>query len=291
MEVTLIQSYVDEIARWVSGVEIWAAKRGEDVRQSLSGNLEKLNAYLFTLNEQFPSDKDVSELQALANSLERAIQQVHQNGGYVPPGQHALPPLPYAYNALEPVISGEIMKLHHSVHHQAYVDGLNKAELKMKEAREQNDFDLLKHWEREAAFHGSGHYLHTIFWHNMKPNGGGGPEGELREWIDRDFGSFRMFQKHFTEAAKKVEGVGWALLVWSARAHRLEILQSERHMILTQWDTIPLLVIDVWEHAYYLQYKTERGKYVDKWWEVVDWLDVSARFGKAKELGWKVYRK
>lgn len=207
----------------------------------------------------------------------------------VPIGKHQLPPLGYPYNALEPAISEETMRLHHDKHHQAYVDGLNKAELMMEKARKTNDYSLIKHWEREAAFHGSGHYLHTIFWESMKPEGGGKPTGKLLAQIEKDFGSFSAFKKHFSEAAKQVEGVGWAILVWSPRAHRLEILQTERHMILTQWDTIPLLALDVWEHAYYLQYKNKKDAYVDNWWNVVNWNNVSERFEKAKTLKWKPY--
>lgn len=207
----------------------------------------------------------------------------------VPIGKHQLPPLGYPYNALEPAISEETMRLHHDKHHQAYVDGLNKAELMMEKARKTNDYSLIKHWEREAAFHGSGHYLHTLFWESMKPRGGGKPTGKLLAQIEKDFGSFNAFKKHFSEAAKQVEGVGWAILVWSPRAHRLEILQTERHMILTQWDTIPLLALDVWEHAYYLQYKNKKDAYVDNWWNVVNWNNVSERFEKAKTLKWKPY--
>ncbi|MFP3720153.1 superoxide dismutase [Niallia circulans] len=204
-------------------------------------------------------------------------------------GEHQLPQLAYAYDALEPYISKEIMELHHQKHHQSYVTGLNKAEEKLKEARKNNDFALVKHWSRELAFHGSGHYLHTIFWNNMSPNGGGKPKGVLMEEIRSYFGSFNAFKNHFSEAAKAVEGVGWALLVWSPRARRLEVLQSERHMLLTQWDTIPLLVLDVWEHAYYLQYKNNRGDYVDNWWNIVNWKDVENRFLKASELKWRPY--
>lgn len=207
----------------------------------------------------------------------------------VPIGSHRLPPLPYAYDALEPYISAEIMRLHHQKHHQSYVDGLNKAEQKMKEAREKNDFDLIKHWEREAAFHGSGHYLHTIFWQNMKPQGGGKPKGELLDAINQTFGSFEKFKKHFSKAAEKVEGVGWAILVWSPRSHRLEILQSEFHQHFTQWDIIPLLVLDIWEHAYYLQYKNEREKYIENWWNVVDWEHVASRYREAKKLRWQPF--
>ncbi|KZS27293.1 superoxide dismutase, partial [Geobacillus subterraneus] len=207
----------------------------------------------------------------------------------IPPGKHVLPPLPYSYNALEPHISEEIMRLHHTKHHQSYVDGLNKAERMMAEARRTNNFELLKHWEREAAFNGSGHYLHTIFWYNMHPEGGGEPRGELRAQIERDFGSFAAFRRHFTEAAKSAEGVGWALLVWAPRAHRLEILQAEKHQLMTQWDTIPLLVLDVWEHAYYLQYKNDRAAYIEHWWNVVNWRNVEARFNEARKLRWQPF--
>ncbi|WP_078545978.1 superoxide dismutase [Litchfieldia alkalitelluris] len=201
-------------------------------------------------------------------------------------GGHSLPPLPYSYDALEPYISKEIMELHHDKHHKSYVDGLNKAEKMMQTARNTGDFELLKHWEREAAFNGSGHYLHTIFWHVMSPNGKKIPTGKLFTQITQNFGSFDAFKAHFTEAANKVEGVGWAILVWSPRSHRLEILQSERHQLMTQWDTIPLLVLDVWEHAYYLQYKNERADYVKNWWNIVDWSEVERRFKEASKLKW-----
>lgn len=202
------------------------------------------------------------------------------------PGGHTLPDLPYPYNALEPYISEEIMRLHHDKHHKSYVDGLNKAELNLKKARETNDFSLVKHWSRELAFHGSGHYLHTIFWRNMSPSGGGVPQGLLKIEIERYFGSLEAFKRHFSEAAKQVEGVGWALLVWVPKARHLEVLQTERHMLLTQWDTVPLLVLDVWEHAYYLQYKNNRSEYVDNWWNIVNWNDVEIRLEKAADIKW-----
>ncbi|MGM8216376.1 superoxide dismutase [Bacillaceae bacterium W0354] len=207
----------------------------------------------------------------------------------VPIGKHVLPPLPYPYDALEPTISEEIMRLHHDKHHKSYVEGLNKAEKEMQKARQEGNYDLIKHWEREAAFNGAGHYLHTIFWNVMCPKGGGKPTGSLMREIESTFGSFNQFKKHFSEAAKKVEGVGWTLLVWSPRSHRLEILQAEKHQNLTQWDVIPLLVLDIWEHAYYLQYKNNRGKYVDNWWNVVNWNEVEKRFQAASKLKWKPY--
>ena len=129
--------------------------------------------------------------------------------------KHELPELPYAYNALEPHYDEQTVRLHHDAHHKAYVDGLNNAEAKLAEAREKGDFALVKHWERELAFHGSGHLLHTLFWDNMKPGGGGPATGEVAERIDKEFGSFDIFKKQFSAAAVAVEGSGWALLCWN----------------------------------------------------------------------------
>ncbi|MDB4867735.1 MAG: hypothetical protein JWR03_2068 [Cohnella sp.] len=203
-----------------------------------------------------------------------------------PIGGHMLPPLPYPYNALEPWIDERTMRIHHDKHHQSYVEGLNNAENKLKEARRSGDFDLVKHWERELAFHGAGHYLHTIFWEAMSPRGGGNPSGALATEIDRSFGSFDAFKKQFSEAAIKVEGNGWAILVWSPRSHRLEILTAEKHQNLTQWDVVPLLPLDVWEHAYYLKHQNDRPSYVKNWWNVVNWPSVADRYSRARTLQW-----
>lgn len=239
------------------------------------------------------SKKATSLHDTLTGFLKRAeLLSSHNEDGriqVVPIGGHRLPPLPYPYNALEPVISEEIMRLHHDKHHQSYVDGLNKAELEMRKARDSGNFSLIKHWEREAAFHGSGHYLHTIFWNIMSPHGGGKPSGQLSRAINNAFGGFEKFKNQFSEAAKNVEAVGWAILVWAPRSHRLEILTAEKHQNLTQWDVIPLLVLDVWEHAYYLQYKNERAKYVDNWWKIVNWREVEQRFNKAKTILWQPF--
>jgi len=207
----------------------------------------------------------------------------------VPIGKHTLPPLPYAYNALEPHIDEKTMRIHHDIHHKSYVEGLNTAELKLQDARKSGNFDLVKHWERELAFNGAGHYLHTIFWDIMNPKGGGKPEGELMEQIKRDFGSYDAFHKQFSKAAEKVEGGGWAILVWSPRSHRLEILTAEKHQNLTQWDVVPLLVLDVWEHAYYLKHQNERPKYIEDWWNVVYWPAVAKRFEQARKLKWQPF--
>jgi Fe-Mn family superoxide dismutase len=207
----------------------------------------------------------------------------------VPIGQHILPPLPYPYNALEPAIDEKTMRLHHDIHHQKYVDDLNKAEIALEQARKSGNFDLIKHWERELAFNGAGHYLHTLFWNIMSPQGGGKATGAIAAQIDRDFGSFDAFKQQFSQAAEKVEGGGWAILVWSPRSHRLEILQAEKHQNLSQWDVIPLLALDVWEHAYYLKYNAERAKYIAAWWDLVNWTHVNERFATARTVKWYPY--
>jgi Fe-Mn family superoxide dismutase len=207
----------------------------------------------------------------------------------VPIGGHTLPPLPYAYNALEPHIDEKTMTIHHDKHHQSYVDGLNLAEKKLAEARQKNDYDLVKHWERELAFNGAGHYLHTIFWNVMSPHGGGRPSGALLDAIERSFGSYDAFKAQFTEAANKVEGGGWAILVWSPRSRRLEILTAEKHQNLSQWDVVPLLALDVWEHAYYLKHQNNRADYIKDWWKVVNWPYVAERYGAARKLVWQPF--
>ena len=190
---------------------------------------------------------------------------------------HTLPPLPYAYDALEPHIDQQTMKLHHDIHHLAYVNGLNNAEAKMAEAREKNDFALIKHWEREAAFHGAGHFLHCIFWENMKANGGGKPTGALADAIASRFGSFESFMAQFKAAGAAVEGSGWVLLVQNNMTKGLDILTAEKHQDLGQWVVTPLLVCDVWEHAYYLRYQNKRADYISAFTNVINWDDVAKR--------------
>ncbi|WP_199425951.1 superoxide dismutase [Thermaerobacillus caldiproteolyticus] len=281
------QQYVNDVIEWGKQMEQRYAERGEEeIHADIEALLSRLKQH-----EEVWTEEDIYDIQTMVDDLyEKAERREDRDRqGRVPIGGHKLPPLPYRYDALEPHISEEIMRLHHTKHHQSYVDGLNKAEKMMQKARETNDYELLKHWEREAAFHGSGHYLHTIFWNNMTPKGGGEPRGGLLELIKADFGSFERFKRHFTEAAKSVEGVGWVILVWSPRSHRLEILQTEKHQWMTQWDTVPLLVLDVWEHAYYLQYKNDRTAYINNWWNVVHWRNVEQRFEQANKLRWRPF--
>jgi superoxide dismutase, Fe-Mn family len=290
--------YVRELFEW--NEEMKSFLETEDVKDNLElwEQMEQFTELIENTGKSL-SDTEMLSLQATAEEIheqmedyfsrKQGVGSIWVEKKTIPPGGHTLPELPYAYNALEPYISEEIMRLHHDKHHRSYVEGLNKAEMNLKKARDNNDFSLIKHWSRELAFHGSGHYLHTIFWKNMIPKGGGSPQGLLKREIENYFGSFDKFKKQFSEAAKQVEGVGWAILVWSPRARHLEILQSERHMLLTQWDTIPLLVLDVWEHAYYLQYKNKRAEYVDNWWNLVNWNDVEMRFDKASEIKWPAF--
>ncbi|MGN1386835.1 MAG: superoxide dismutase [Bacillus sp. (in: firmicutes)] len=283
--------YFREVKAWFEKIKLYKQSKRYD-HEELEDSLKRMEFFINSIKEDEITENEIISLQTLVKDTnERLKDGVEIEGNlrqmFIPIGQHTLPNLPYPYNALEPHISNEIMKLHHDKHHQSYVEGLNKAEIRMQKARATNDYSLLKHWEREASFHGGGHYLHTLFWESMSPKGGGEPKGNLMRQINRDFGSYSAFKKHFSEAAKQVEGSGWAILVWAPRPRRLEILQSEKHNQLTQWDVVPLLPLDVWEHAYYLQYKNNRGEYVDHWWNVVKWPAVEERFEKAQKLQWK----
>lgn len=201
---------------------------------------------------------------------------VAQAGGQL--SEHSLPPLPYAYNALEPYIDALTMELHHSRHHAAYVNGLNAAETALAKAREAGDFSLVQYWSKRASFNGGGHFLHSMFWKIMAPSsqgGGGEPDGVLGEKIERDFGSFAAFKGQFSAAAVQVEGSGWALLHYRPSDDRLIVLQAENQHKLTEWGAWPILGIDVWEHAYYLNYQNRRADYVDAWWNIVNWKQVA----------------
>jgi len=197
---------------------------------------------------------------------------------------HELPSLPYAYDALEPYIDEQTMKLHHDIHHAGYVKGLNAAEAKLAEARAAGDFGAVKHLSREAAIHGSGHLLHSVFWPNMMAasEAKAAPDGALADAIARDFGSFEAFKGQFTAASTAVEGSGWGILAYRPTDDTLVILTAEKHQNLTQWGVVPLLVLDVWEHAYYLKYQNRRGEYVKNFFNIVNWDDVAERYAKAR---------
>ncbi|NUN98332.1 MAG: superoxide dismutase [Candidatus Omnitrophica bacterium] len=194
-------------------------------------------------------------------------------------GNYVLPPLPYEYNALEEVIDERTMKLHHDKHHDAYVKGLIKANDDLAKARKSGDFGNIQALSRQVAFHGGGHALHCIFWASMAaPGQGGEPSAKLAAAIERDFGGLDSMLAHLKAASKAVEGSGWGLLTYSIASGRLNILQAQNQQMLTQWATVPLLGIDVWEHAYYLKYQNNRAAYVDAFPKIINWADVSKRF-------------
>jgi Fe-Mn family superoxide dismutase len=198
--------------------------------------------------------------------------------------KHELPSLTYDYNELEPYYDAETLHLHHDKHHAAYVNGLNHAEEKLAEARQKGDYSLIRHWERNVAFNGSGHLLHSIFWTNMAPNQSGTlrtPTGQLADRISRDFGSFDAFKKQFSSTAVSVEGSGWGVLGWMPEFNKLVVLEAENHQNQTLWGVKPLLVVDVWEHSYYLRYQNRRAEWIENWWYLVNWDDVAKRFDSA----------
>ena len=191
-------------------------------------------------------------------------------------GEYELPPLPYGYDALEPHIDEQTMRLHHDIHHAGYVRGLNSSLDKINQAIEAGDYSLIQHWEREIAFNGSGHFLHTIFWDIMGPDQGQ-RSSTLNRYINNNFGSFDNFRSYFIAAASQVEGSGWGILTYEPAGDRLMVLQAEKHQNLTQWMGSPILCVDVWEHAYYLKYQNKRGDYLNAFFNVINWDSVSKR--------------
>ena len=195
---------------------------------------------------------------------------------------YTLPELPYDYAALEPHISGTIMELHHDKHHANYVGGANTALEKLEAARESGDFAAINLYEKNLAFNLGGHTNHTIFWQNMTPDGQGRPEGELAAAIDEYFGSFEKFQGQFAAAALGLQGSGWGILAWGALAGRLVTFQLTDQQGNIPVATVPLLMLDMWEHAFYLDYQNVKADYVKAWWNIVNWDDVAARFERAR---------
>ena len=195
---------------------------------------------------------------------------------------YKLPDLDYDYGALEPHISAQIMELHHSKHHAAYVAGANTALEKLAEARGKGDFASVPKLEKDLAFHLGGHINHSVFWKNMSPDGGGEPAGEVAAAIDEFFGGFAGFQGQFEAAANSLQGSGWAMLVWDALGKRLNINQLYDQQNNLPAGQLPVLQLDMWEHAFYLQYKNVKADYVKAWWNVVNWTDVAARLAKAR---------
>jgi len=195
---------------------------------------------------------------------------------------YSLPELTYDYSALAPHISAQIMELHHSKHHAAYVAGANTAIEKLAEARDVNDFANINRLQKDLAFHLGGHTNHSIFWKNLTPDSQERPSGELASAIDEYFGSFDKFRAHFNAAALGLQGSGWAFLAWDAIGGQLIIEQLYDQQGNIAAATTPLLMLDMWEHAFYLDYKNVKGDYVTAFWNIINWDDVAKRFAAAR---------
>jgi Fe-Mn family superoxide dismutase len=196
---------------------------------------------------------------------------------------YSLPALPYGYADLAPYISEEQLKLHHTKHHQAYVTGANNIFARLETARKDGvDLDM-KAVSKELSFHLGGHKLHSLFWQNMAPagkGGGGEPTGKLADAIKAEFGSFARFKKEFSAAASGAEGSGWGALTYCKEAERLMIQQIEKHNVNFPAGFKVLMVVDVWEHAYYLDYKNDRNKFIEGFWNIVNWARIGEWFEK-----------
>jgi Fe-Mn family superoxide dismutase len=195
---------------------------------------------------------------------------------------YELPELAYDYGALEPHVSGEIMELHHSKHHQTYVNGLNATLEQLAEARQHESFGAVAGLEKTLAFNLGGHVNHSAFWRNLSPDGGGKPEGELAAAIDNSFGSFDAFRAHFQANALAIQGSGWSILGWDNLGQQPLIFQLYDQQANVPLGVTPLVLLDMWEHAFYLQYRNVKADYATAWWNVVDWSDAAARFDAAR---------
>ena len=193
---------------------------------------------------------------------------------------YVLPKLPYEYNQLVPHISEEQLKIHHQKHHQAYVNGANAILQRLDKARKEGtDLDI-KSTLKELSFNIGGHLLHSLFWENMTPSGKGGgkPGGTLGDALENEFGSFERFRKEFTQAAASVEGSGWGALTFCRQTNRPIIMQVEKHNTNVYPMFRILMILDVFEHAYYLDYRNDRAKFIEAFWNIVNWDEVNKRF-------------
>jgi len=194
---------------------------------------------------------------------------------------YTLPELPYGYKELEPYISEEQLRVHHDIHHQGYVNSANAILEELDKARKEGTELDIKSTLKALSFNIGGHILHSLFWPNMAPTGKGGggePQGKLAEVINKEFGSLERFKKEFTEAAKSVEGSGWAALTFCKKTQRPLIMQIEKHNLNIYPTFSILMVLDAWEHAYYLDYQNKRGDFVEAFWNIVNWDEVNKRF-------------
>ena len=229
------------------------------------------------LNGQDPAPTDRKGTTMPANML--LLDGMYEGGKYM------LPKLPYAVDALQPAYEAKTIEIHHDKHHAAYVNGLNATLDKLAAARQANDFAAIKGLSIDLAFNGSGHVLHTLFWNSMAPGGKKAP-ASLVKAKEASFGTVEAAAAQFVAAANGTEGSGWAVLAWEPAADKLLILQCEKHQNLTVWGVVPLLVCDVWEHAYYLQYQNRRPDWTKAFMQIANWEFAAARLDAAQ----KAYR-
>lgn len=186
--------------------------------------------------------------------------------------------LPYGLNSLEPYYNAETLNIHYNILYKGYIDNYNNVQDELKKAREENNFKNIKCLEKNLSFQGSGVILHELFFTNMRPQARYSVSERLYSQIVKDFGTFNCFKNQFNEASKQVEASGWGILAWVSRFNKLEILQCEKHQNLTLWGCAPILVLDMWEHSYFLQYKSDKQKYIDNFWNIINWDIVNKRF-------------
>lgn len=196
---------------------------------------------------------------------------------------YELPALPYDYDALEPHLSRELVELHHDAHHAAYVKGANDTLSKLDDARRERRFEHIGQLEKSLAFNLAGHVLHSLLWKNIAPGSNGTPNGELAAALQRDFGSFQAFKEQLSAAASGVQGSGWGVLAWEPLGRRLVVEQVYDHQGNTGNSTIPIMVVDMWEHAYYLQFRNKRADWLEAFWQLVNWTDVAERLAKVRK--------
>ena len=198
---------------------------------------------------------------------------------------YTLPDLPYDYSALERAISPRIMELHHDKHHAAYVAGANLALEKLDEVRASGNFATVNMLEKNLAFNLGGHVNHSIFWKNLSPDGGDKPDGELGAAIDDHFGSWDTFRAQFEAVALGIQGSGWAIVAWDALSQKLVIVQLYDHQANIAPTLVPIAILDMWEHAFYLDYVNVKADYIKAWWTIVNWADAQERFTAASSGG------
>jgi Fe-Mn family superoxide dismutase len=198
-------------------------------------------------------------------------------------GNFILQPLPYSETFLEPSMDAETLHLHYTFHHGGAVKAANKDLEMIRKAMDENNLETVDYWTKKLAYHFSSHVLHTVFWTNLT-NKKTEPKGELLREIETHFGSFDKLKAYLAQTSRNVDGAGWGILGYQPYSRKLTVLQCENHEKLTQWGVIPLLVIDVWEHAYYLKYKNKRGDFVDALFPIINWDNVAMRLEAAKKI-------